>query len=43
MELYAISFDEDDKINKILDSAKESIPGLRDRLDSHMITPPTIH
>ena len=43
MELYAISFDDDTKINKILDSAKEAIPGLRDRLDSHMITSPTIH
>ena len=43
MELYTISFDDDEKIDRILNSAKEAIPGLRDRLDSHMITSPTIH
>ena len=43
MELYAISFDDDTKIDKILDSAKEAMPGLRERLDRHLITHETIH
>ena len=33
MELYAVCFADDDKIEKVLDGVKESIPGLRARLE----------